>query len=318
MITLYAAWVLSRIWRMLDVLIFKSIHDQSKRSLQESQYAALLVNSNAPFNALFAAGRLMQRRGPRRTLTKIALASLLVLLLTAATPLLIARFPAFHAGLIAPTDCGYHSNNASLHGWSYLILKRRFADATFLSVDQNGTKSAPGGSRRTTNLAPLPSPTQSYVRQCPAGATCHPDYPFTFSSDYTLTSKHFGLNLDTPFSIRVSDTCYRPIQAHAQINTSDSVRYCLKYGTVNTTLPEIRDCVSVVSPAHRASPVYSLESLSALTDYSDHLHQTWTPNSSLVLGGDTTILIYFVGGISQSQPSDDPIFPTNTTPNVMG
>jgi hypothetical protein len=37
-----------------------------------------------------------------------------------------------------------------------------------------------------------------------------------------------------------------------------------------------------------------------------------------MLGGDTTILIYFVGGITYSQPSDDPMFPTNTVPNVDG
>ena len=301
-IALYTAWVLSRVWRILDVLIFKSIHDRSKKSLQESQYSALVVNSNAPLDAFLTAGRLMRRGGPKKTLIKIVLAALFVLLLTAATPALIVLLPTHNEGLIVSTNCGYYPNLSYAEPWAFTRQKITFADASFISADRTETNSSAG--RIATKLARLPTPSQSYVRRCPAGVTCHPDYPFTFSSNYNLTSGHFGLNLDMSFYIQILQTCYRPIQA---VDMNSDGRYCFRYGTYNTTA-EIRDCFLSYVSAQRSSPAYTLRSFSSLTDANPA--NPWTPNSSLVLGGDTLLLAYFIGGVHSLQPSDDPIFAT--------
>jgi hypothetical protein len=39
----------------------------------------------------------------------------------------------------------------------------------------------------------------------------------------------------------------------------------------------------------------------------------WAPNSSLIMGGDTSLLFYDVGGVAMAAPSADPIFAANIT-----
>src|ERR1700722_11669545 len=81
-ITLLASWVLSRLWRILSFLLFRNIFERSKSSLKESQCAALIVNSNAAFDALLTSFGLIQRgREATRTLVKIAVALTLILLM---------------------------------------------------------------------------------------------------------------------------------------------------------------------------------------------------------------------------------------------
>jgi hypothetical protein len=46
-------------------------------------------------------------------------------------------------------------------------------------------------------------------------------------------------------------------------------------------------------------PIYRLKSYAAPTNIYDPPHpHDWIPNSTLVLGGDTTVLFYYLGGIS--------------------
>jgi hypothetical protein len=103
------------------------------------------------------------------------------------------------------------------------------------------------------------------------------------------------------------DTCYRPISAEAPMNTTSPPRYGLKYGprgTANET-----DSYYV---EQAYDPIYRLKSYSAPTDVYANVSgslDSWKPNSTLVLGGDTTILIYYLGrnDILTTQ-SRDPIF----------
>ena len=143
-LALYSAWVLSRVWCILDVLIFKSMCDRTKMSLAESQCAALLVNSNSPFGTLLTARQLAQRGGPKGTLTKIILASLVVISINAATPLITTAFPSQNVGLFAARSCGYPRTTAP-----FTLLQKRFVDTAFLLSIMVG-RSWPEVGRRQT------------------------------------------------------------------------------------------------------------------------------------------------------------------------
>ena len=312
--SLLTAWVISRLWGIIDALIFKSIYERTKTSLQESQCAALLINNSAPLSALTAAGWLLRSGGPKATLTKIMIAALFVVVLKASIPGFVVIFPTSRQGLISSTDCGYfpQSNNQDAD-WGYITKRNRFSDAALISTDQNRTRSR--SERKASTLDVLPKPDQSYVRQCPIGATCHADHPFNFSSVYTLTSRNIGFNIGTPFSIKVWDTCYRPIDAVVEDTSSIDTLYVpnyLSYGPLDFGGGLIEPYTDTVFREQQVAQGYALRSRPALYDSTENI---WKPNSSLVLGGDTTILFYFLGFVFRRNQTDDPIFATNNTPS---
>ena len=310
-LALFTAWVASRAWCIINVLIFRSIYKRTQRSLEESQCAALLANTRAPLAAFLTASQLVRRGGPKNTLVKIVMASIFILALNAAIPVFVALFPTRRGGLISAANCGYDSGT---YDSNYNVKVQRFSDAVLSYVDRNVSLSVKDPKART--LAPLPQPTQSYVPQCPSGAICHPDYPFTFSSYYNLTSQHLGFNIDIPFSIEVSDTCYRPIDAVYAVPGSNPVKFGLYYGPslISGTLT---DYTAFMYQEQSFAPGYVLISSSSLI-HDTLVQNSWTPNSTLVLGGDTSILIYFIGWIEQTIPSNDPIFATSSVPDPDG
>ena len=315
-LALFIAWVASRLWCIIDVLIFRSIYERTKTSLEESQCAALLVNSTAPLSAFTAASELIRRGGPKNTLIRIIIASVFVLSLTAAIPLFIAIFPTRREGLISPVECGYSPETIRPDSWNLVAKLNRYSNAALISTDQNRTQSKQ--EQKATTLSPLPRPHQSYVRQCPTGVTCHPDYPFNFSSVYTLTSKHMGLNTDLPFTVQVSDTCYRPIEAKAIANDSfAAVLYGLYYGITYDTQGNEYPYTDSFYQEQQLAPGYALRSYRALTDDVSNTN-FWNPNATLVMGGDTTIFFYYIGFVLQTQESDDPIFATNFSATIDG
>jgi hypothetical protein len=106
------------------------------------------------------------------------------------------------------------------------------------------------------------------------------------------------------------------VPATALINGSSPVTYGLKYGTVNSDTGAAGIVVNetdIVFDVQRYAPGYTLKSYSSRTDAFLLLPPFWTPNSTLVLGGDTTILFYYIGGVYQLQWSDDPLFATVNT-----
>jgi hypothetical protein len=79
----------------------------------------------------------------------------------------------------------------------------------------------------------------------------------------------------------------------------------LFYGPVNTST-EIIDYTESSYIERMLSPGYTLTQYTANVDEM----AIWAPNSTLLQGGDTTILFYYVGGVGMLEPSTDPIFVT--------
>ena len=303
---LFAAWVASRAWRILSVIIFGSIYKRTKASLEESQCAALLVNSEAPLSAGLAVRELAHHGRPKGTFIKIVSASIFSLLLRATIPAYVYVFPPHGGGLIIPKNCGY---NSTLVGtpWAYVAKPKRLGNAALSSVDRNSKVT--DMDKKASMLQSLPNITesQSYVPQCPADAICDPIHPFTFSSQYSLTSRHFGLNIDAPFTLNVNETCYRPIDASVPIG-GDKVG--LDYGPVVVTSGRINRYTAYLYTRQGNAPGDTLVSHWALADNVPGSN-AWTPKSTLSLGGDTTILFYFIGFINLPIESSDPIFATS-------
>lgn len=79
----------------------------------------------------------------------------------------------------------------------------------------------------------------------------------------------------------------------------------LFYGPVQAGT-QVTNYTEMAYKERRLSPGYSLTQYNANVDYPN----IWTPNSTLLQGGDTTILFYSVGGVGVTKPSTDPIFAT--------
>jgi hypothetical protein len=314
-IALLIAAVLARFWRFLGAVIFYFTFEEKEISADESQNYALVVNSKAALGALFAVASLTGFRRPSARRAVIFSASLLVVAIGVAIPALVAQISTYNQGLIASDRCTINAGSFSIASL-YLSLGKKqiqWADAALSTVNANETTASPSA-RSTT---PLPSVEQSYILECPPTASaCDTSFPFTFSSNYTLLSRHFGLNTGTPFSLQVSHTCYRAQAASAPIGISGVYApYGLYYGPVNVSLVipgASYPYTELYYQERKYSPGYTLSQHSALADATI---TTWSPNSTLVLGGDTTALFYYVGGVTMFQPSTDPIFATAPTPS---
>ena len=190
-LALFTSWVASRAWCIIKVLIFRSIYKRTMKSLEVGQCAALLANTRAPLAAFLT--ELAHCDRPKTTLFMIAFASISILALNAVVNMFVALFPTRRGGLAA-TDCGY---DPAVYDWNYNVKVQRFSDAALSTIDQNTSVTVDSAKARP--FAPLPQPTQSYFPRSPTGAICHRNYPFIFSSAYTIISLRSGLNIDTPF-----------------------------------------------------------------------------------------------------------------------
>jgi len=205
-IALLLGWAISRLWRFLEVLVFRIALKKSKKSLNQSQCAVLLVNTKAPLDAFFMSIQLMRPRGPRGTAAIIFCAASVILAATIAIPAMIALLPVYQQGILIPV----YNMDPSQRGLFSRQIK--LAD-TVLSLLDRGSLNSSLKSESQTAPIPFPAFFHSVVEECPAKAICHPAFPFTFSSNCTLHSSHFGLNIKSPFSFSVYETCYRPPQA---------------------------------------------------------------------------------------------------------
>jgi hypothetical protein len=141
-IALFVAWVAPRVWRILDALV---ICERTKASMQESQCS--LAPDASPFSRYF--------RLP------LSQCSFILILLRWSVPV-------HNGGFIAATDCGYFPIYIQ-SDCSAASEVTRFADAGLSSTARSRSKSTKAISRSR-----LPVPTQSYVRRCPMGVSCHP------------------------------------------------------------------------------------------------------------------------------------------------
>jgi hypothetical protein len=327
-IALYAAWALYRASRIFDVLLFRSIYTRTRISLEESQCAVLVVNSKAALDAFLSSFYLLRHGGPKKTLFKIMSSAFIILILSAAIPFLLAVFPTYNQGKIVDSDCalfgisshGYVADNdpnIDQSGRAIDAKQIRWSDVSLASYDRSTSQSAaansdPTYSSRNSGASRLPDPSQTFTTQCPSNATCNPALPFTFASEYTLQSRDFGLNSALSFSVAVSDICYRPIQALYPLpvaNATDPIPYGLFYGPTG-----LSNNTDFVYAERRLSPGYTLTQYAARAN--DFFQPDWQPNATLLLGGDTTILFYFVGGMYSVNASSDPIFATGPVQNV--
>lgn len=311
-IALLLGWAISRLWRFLEVLVFRIVLKKSKKSLDQSQCAVLLVNTKAPLEAFYMSIQLMRPRGPKGTAAIIFCTASVILAATIAIPAMIALLPVYQQGILIPV---YHMNPSERMHSGFVSKQIQLADTVLSLLDRGSLNSSLKSVSQTVPI-PFPALSHSYVKECPANATCHPAFPFTFSSNYTLHSSHFGLNIKSPFSISVYETCYRPPQAVVALNhTADPFEFALLYGPRRLNTLSLRavytNQTEVVHREDFSTGQYRLTQYSARAETNNYLNDdSWKPNSTLILGGDTTILFYFVGGIAMTHgpQSTDPIF----------
>jgi hypothetical protein len=204
-----------------------------------------------------------------------------------------------------------------IDSWSFLwgIKIARSANAAFGVLGGNGSGNIPisyGRSKGSLDFSEVSTP---YVDTCPdVISVCSTDHPFTFSSDYILSSRHLAMNTKTPFSLRVAHKCYRLIQATKTLQEGDGyLQFGLYYGPSKTAAGST-DYTEPSYQERRLSPGYSLSQYTANAGFPS----AWTPNSTLLQSGDTTILFYFVGGVGMTKISSDAIFATQSAPLVAG
>jgi hypothetical protein len=330
---LFIAFTLSRVVQIIEFLIFWYLFDQTTDSLAHSQCAALVVNTKAPLDMSLTSFGLMRNGGPKKTLTRILLIALFLMALATGIPALIAAFPTYDQGISLSDGCqifgvsteGYISINPddpSNVTQYYAISSQLLADVAFALNNLGGPDAEPNTNHKKLSKPPPPIDV-SYTSQCPSGAQCHPSFPFNFTSNYTIGAADFGFNIDMQLSLQVVDTCYRPIDAIVPGDSGDTpVPYGLYYG------PVTGDIYS--SPAFTVLPnatqsfyeeqIYAgnYELTQQAARAGDWVGNNWTPNSTLLLGGDTTILFYLVGGVLMTEQSSDPIYATGSLVSDLG
>jgi hypothetical protein len=316
------AWSLSRLWRITCALVFR-VTFRERLSWEEGQNVALLVNSKSALEAGIDATQLITARRKilktswknKATITAITVVviALLVVCLTLTFPLLVALIPVAKQGLVAPVgECTGLALGTEVPLPPNVTIKfSRLANAAFSWYDLYGTNKDNNSSPKSSSVpAAYPQMSVSYTTTCPPNATaCSSVFPFTFSSDYTLLPRHFGLNIDTPFALQVHDTCYRPIAANSSL---DGGGLGLYYGAVNYTTGLYTAYTDPTVRVVLGTSGYFLYQYTARANSPNS--GSWTPNSTLLLGGDTTILLYTTSAVGMLNRSSDPLFATD---NVM-
>jgi hypothetical protein len=329
------AWSLSCLWQIVCAVLFVAVYKEQP-SWEESQNAALIVNSKSALGSCLDSSLLLHHRRKsgavypnraRHPVITLLVLSLIVMTLTVAYPSLVALIPATNAGLVVTQDvCGLApvlpegrkdigaKAEAKLTQWANVAL------TVFDLSDAARRLDSTNSSQSASSL--FPTPLTSYSDICPPEASeCSPQYPFTFTGNYTLHPKQFGLNTNTQFSIQVFDTCYGPHYAYFEITGVNSTIpvYGLFYGPVN--ISGFADAVHTdytdiafkqdIYPAN-----YILSSYFALAD--DPPGEGWSPNSTLTLGGDTSLFFYRINGVRMLNYSSDPLFATMKNESSFG
>ena len=319
------AWSLSRLWQIVCAILFAAVYTKQP-SWEESQNAALIANSQSALSSCLDSGLLLHHRRKfgtmypnrkRHPVITLLVLALIVMALTVAYPSLIALIPTTTAGLATSDVCGLtpfipdgrddvasrgDAKNSQLANMALTIFDLSDAAQTLHSTNSSQSASSP-----------LPTPFTSYSNSCPREASeCSPDYPFTFTGNYTLHSKHFGLNTNTPFSIQVFDTCYGPRYAYYPIMGGDPTipAYGFYYGPVN--ISGIVDNYTDMGYKLPMDPIYPADYIlsSHFARAEEPPGNGWSPNSTLMLGGDTSLFFYRINGVTMLNYSSDPLFVT--------
>ena len=317
LIALLISWAVFRLYRILTAIIFYLIFKDRGSSFDNSMATTMVVNIQSPLDGIFVTILRLRRR---KAFILIFATALFAFLLSPAIVVGLSLLPSYRAGRLLPDNCGLAPiATDQLLFTAYNALQSQWADAALRDFDGNVTD--PSTDIKATLPTALPTPSQSYALECPPGAaacTVTSPYTFTFTSNYTLHSSHFGLDTDSPFSFHVSDTCYRARGAIAQLPIDipgNPKQYGLFYGPLNFSSLTNGQSNSTDTPYTES--VYAGGEFRSGYRLSQHYSRVndlfggvWRPNSTLLLGGDTTILFYYIGGVAMAEESSDPLFAT--------
>jgi hypothetical protein len=326
------AWSLSNLWRMGCAALFRIFY-KDQLAWEESQNMVLIVNCRSALDCILSSTEILfrrrkitstpQRRRAKFTLVVAIIVAAFAVALNFALPVIVALVPTTDYGRIVPYDCGLLPRNSESEERLVIAKLNRWANAAFASVDGYGVSSDKEESESTHTAVSFPQVIPTMVNECSpeVSGVCSAEHSFTFSANYTLYREHFALNIDIPFSLQVLETCYRPIQATAALPNTDPdpvhpIGYF--YGPVNTGEPGgIQNYTAKLYSEAVYSTGYTLTQISTLSNLGPDSPAVWTPNSTLLMGGDTTFLLYFIGAVYMTDTSSDPIFATQTDPAAV-
>ncbi|PVF91428.1 hypothetical protein CPB86DRAFT_820491, partial [Serendipita vermifera] len=321
-------WAVSRLWRIGCVVLFYLSYTPQP-SWEQSQNNVFIVNSRSALDGSFDSLMILKGRSdayrklygkarsrgstggkttPYNKATYVLLGAAAIAFtsigLKLGTPALIALIPVNRLGLVVPKECGGAPPPTSIPSIDLAVegfMKSfRWANAAFSVIDRVRSadfSDSPSSTKRIT----LPQQITSFANNsCPLSdsSACHPKRPFTFTSQYTLSSEHFGFNVRQPLSLEVLESCYRPYDA---FNITEGV---LRYGPNIVQDGTSQDWTDIIDEAQTKAGSYLLQA-GPLTQNST---LGWQPYSNLTQGGDTTLLVYYIGGVFSLWASYDPIF----------
>lgn len=335
---LLVGWAISRLWRISCAILFYFSYTANP-SWEESQNNVFIVNSTSPLEGLTESYGILRSRAkvyrphrsgrftllhgntsPRYRRAKYIIISVMgigfiTVILKLAVPLLISLVPLTKTGPLAAKNCGGHDGIWIEQTATSVEKSKNWITAVFAILDRYPD------SEPETDQNKLPDPQQSIVFDCPGSVSgCSTKHPFTFSSNYSLSDHHFGLNVESSFSLRVSESCYRPSwdRETSRINSTeagneDITTYGFYYGPIVTRNGTILQNYTQAIMAERPNdaPPYFINAESV---QDSPIPGGWSPSSALVQGGDTTFLLYYLPkSPTLEESSSDPIFSTKSS-----
>jgi len=140
--------------------------------------------------------------------------------------------------LLCQKGCGVYPAGKDVVWFLGISLSAKLVCAaicSFLSAHGREIDVASNSTSVSKPFSGLPEISTSYVDKCPDSVmTCSSDHPFTFTSNYTLSSQNFALNLDTPFSAPSVRSMLSPHQAMEVLTSSDGQNFLgLFYGSID-------------------------------------------------------------------------------------
>ncbi|PVF94017.1 hypothetical protein CPB86DRAFT_828903 [Serendipita vermifera] len=350
---LLVGWAASRLWRIGCVALFY-FSFTPQPSWEQSQNNVFVVNSKSGLDGFLDSLKILKSRstayhqfyrkahkqGPRwgrratpyRKAQYVLLGAVTLSFTTVglklATPAFIALIPVSQLGVVVPKECGipYPSYNETENfELDTSIAKHvQWANAAFAMIDRLQPNESSVFSRETKQITLPAHNTSLNPNTCPVNASiCSQKRPFTFTSHYTLTPEHFGLNVGGLFSLQVQESCYGAEPAvtaignatwdnrtHTRrVDTKEEGLCTLDYGRFQSM-----DFTLAQDHGQELAGSYGINVVSSAATS----NSPWTPNSNLTQGGDTTLLVYYIGGVFPKDSSTDPIFATRLAGTAAG
>ncbi|PVF91426.1 hypothetical protein CPB86DRAFT_337354, partial [Serendipita vermifera] len=326
-------WAASRLWRIGCVALFYLSYTPYP-SWEQSQNSIFIVNNRSALDGFFDSLAILKNRSnayhqlygktrersptwgnrvtPYRKAMYIILGAAAMAFtsvgLKLATPALLALIPVSRLGLAMPIECGDVPTSFPPSAFEALVeagvKNSRRANAAFAVVDKARSADFSDSPLGTRHIA-LPQLNATFSNNsCPLSdsSACYFKRPFTFTSQYKLSPEHFSLNVGHPFSLEVRESCYRPNSA---TNITDRL---LRYGPYIDTDGTSQDWTYPLDISQAKAGSYIVTSIPIMVNSTSG----WQPYPNLTQGGDTTLLVYYIGGIDWNHASYDPIFATQS------